>query len=45
MEQGVLMTNPCGDGHRVSFPLYANGRRANVSGTDGNDNLFNAPVA
>jgi hypothetical protein len=45
MEQGVLMTNPCGDGHRVSFPLYANGRRANVQGTDANDNLFNAPVA
>lgn len=49
MEQGVLVTNPCGDGHRVSFPLYANGRRAGVTdaaGTAGqNDNLFLAPVA
>lgn len=28
VEQGVLMTNPCGDGKRVSIPLVANGRRA-----------------
>jgi hypothetical protein len=47
MEQGVLMTNPCGDGHRVSFPLYANGRRAGVTDSSAgqNDTLFNAPVA
>lgn len=28
VEQGVLVTNPCGDGVRISLPLYANGRRA-----------------
>jgi hypothetical protein len=28
VEQGTLVTNPCGDGVRVSLPLYANGRRA-----------------
>lgn len=28
IEQGVLVTNPCGDGVRISLPLYANGRRA-----------------
>lgn len=27
-EQGVLMTNPCNDGKRVTIPLVANGRRA-----------------
>jgi hypothetical protein len=28
VEQGVLMTNPCGEGKRISLPLVANGRRA-----------------
>lgn len=28
VEQGLLVTNPCGDGVRISLPLYANGRRA-----------------
>lgn len=28
VEQGVLMTNPCNDGKRVTIPLAANGRRA-----------------
>jgi hypothetical protein len=28
VEQGTLMTNPCGEGVRVSLPLVANGRRA-----------------
>lgn len=28
VEQGTLVTNPCGDGLRVSMPLVANGRRA-----------------
>jgi len=28
VEQGTLMTNPCGEGLRVSFPLVANGQRA-----------------
>lgn len=28
VEQGTLVTNPCGDGVRVSIPLKANGRRA-----------------
>lgn len=27
-EQGVMMTNPCNDGKRVTIPLPANGRRA-----------------
>ena len=27
-EQGVLMTNPCNDGKRVTIPFSANGRRA-----------------
>jgi hypothetical protein len=43
VEQGVLMTNPCNRGNRVTFPFYANGRRAGLS--DGNDNFANAPVA
>lgn len=37
IEQGVLVTNPCGDGVRISLPLYANGRRAGTS--DANDNF------
>jgi hypothetical protein len=28
VEQGVLVTNPCGDGLNVKIPLLANGRRA-----------------
>jgi len=28
VEQGVLVTNPCGDGLNVRIPLLANGRRA-----------------
>lgn len=28
VEQGVLVTNPCGDGLNVRIPLMANGRRA-----------------
>ena len=28
VEQGILVTNPCGDGQRISIPLVANGRRA-----------------
>lgn len=28
VEQGTLMTNPCGEGIRVSLPLVANGQRA-----------------
>ncbi|QWY82762.1 major head protein [Arthrobacter phage SilentRX] len=28
VEQGVLMTNPCNRGNRVTIPLEANGRRA-----------------
>lgn len=28
VEQGTLVTNPCGEGLRVSMPLVANGRRA-----------------
>ena len=28
VEQGTLMTNPCGEGIRVKFPLVANGQRA-----------------
>ncbi|QGJ92787.1 major capsid hexamer protein [Arthrobacter phage Pureglobe5] len=28
VEQGILVTNPCGDGVRISLPLYANGQRA-----------------
>jgi hypothetical protein len=28
VEQGVLVTNPCGEGVRISLPLYANGKRA-----------------
>jgi hypothetical protein len=28
VEQGTLVTNPCGDGLRISMPLLANGRRA-----------------
>lgn len=28
VEQGVLVTNPCGDGLNVTIPLMANGRRA-----------------
>lgn len=43
LEQGVLMTNPCGDGRRISLPFVANGRRAATS--DANDNLFNTPIA
>lgn len=43
VEQGVLMTNPCNRGNRVTFPFFANGRRAGLS--DGNDNFANAPVA
>lgn len=43
LEQGVLMTNPCGDGRRISLPFHINGRRANVS--DPNDDLFNAAEA
>jgi len=43
MEQGVLMTNPCGEGRRITLPFVANGRRA--ADSDSNDNLFNAPVA
>lgn len=43
VEQGVLMTNPCGDGRRISLPFLINGRRANVS--DINDDLFNAAEA
>lgn len=37
MEQGILIANECGDGHRVSFPLYANGQRAGASAAQ---NLF-----
>lgn len=43
VEQGVLMTNPCGDGRRISVPFLVNGRRANVS--DPNDDLFNTAEA
>lgn len=43
VEQGVLMTNPCGEGRRISLPFLANGRRANVS--DPNDDLFNTAEA
>jgi len=43
VEQGVLMTNPCYDGRRITLPFLANGRRAATS--DGNDNFANAPVA
>jgi hypothetical protein len=28
VEQGILVTNPCGEGVRISLPLYANGKRA-----------------
>lgn len=28
LEQGVLMTNPCGDGRRISLPFLATGSRA-----------------
>lgn len=28
VEQGLLVTNPCGAGVRISLPLYANGKRA-----------------
>ncbi|HBH57993.1 MAG TPA: hypothetical protein DDY41_07575 [Arthrobacter bacterium] len=38
VEQGVLVTNPCGFGVRVSLTLYANGRRA----TDSIANNFGA---
>lgn len=43
VEQGTLMTNPCGEGRRISLPFVANGRRAAT--LDANDNLFNTPVA
>jgi hypothetical protein len=43
VEQGTLMTNPCGDGRHLRIPSLANGRRAAVS--DANDNFANAPVA
>lgn len=43
LEQGTLMTNPCGDGRRIQLPFLINGRRANVS--DINDDLFNAAEA
>ena len=43
VEQGVLMTNPCGEGRRITLPFLANGRRAYTS--DVNDNLFNTAVA
>jgi hypothetical protein len=41
VEQGTLMTNPCGEGLRVSFPLVANGQRAydNIA-----KNFFQTPV-
>jgi hypothetical protein len=49
VEQGVLMTNPCGEGRRITLPFFANGRRAGVTdavGTAGqNDNLFNTATA
>ena len=49
VEQGILMTNPCGEGRRITLPFYANGRRAGVTdavGTAGqNDNLFNTATA
>jgi hypothetical protein len=49
MEQGILMTNPCGNGRRFSLPFLANGRRAGVTDaavTAGqNDSFLNAPVA
>ncbi len=42
MEQGVLMTNPCGEGRRISLPFIATGSRAaDVSKSTG---LFNAPA-
>jgi len=42
VEQGTLMTNPCGEGLRVSLPLVANGQRAydNIA-----RNFLQAPVA
>ena len=43
VEQGTLMTNPCGDGRHLRIPSLANGRRAAAS--DANDNFANAPVA
>jgi hypothetical protein len=43
VEQGVLMTNPCGDGRRISVPFLINGRRANVS--DPNDDFGNTAEA
>ncbi len=43
VEQGTLMTNPCGDGRHLRIPSLANGRRAATS--DVNDNFANAPVA
>ena len=49
VEQGVLMTNPCNRGNRVTFPFFANGRRAGITDaavTAGqNDSFANAPVA
>lgn len=40
VEQGVLVTNPCGDGLNVTIPLMANGRRA----IDSIANDFGKPV-
>ena len=40
VEQGVLMTNPCNRGNRVTIPLVANGRRA----LDNITRNFGAPV-
>lgn len=49
VEQGVLMTNPRNRGNRVTFPFFANGRRAGITDaavTAGqNDSFANAPVA
>lgn len=48
-EQGILLTNPCGEGRRITLPFLANGRRAGITdavATAGqNDSLFNAAVA
>lgn len=49
VEQGVLMTNPCGTARRITVPMNINGRRAGITDaavTAGqNDNFGVAPVA
>lgn len=40
MEQGVLMTNPCGEGRRIKLPFIATGSRA--ADVAKNTGLFNA---